>query len=140
MRACLIDGRVGLGHRRLSIVDLGGGPPADVERGRQASGSCFNGEIYNHRDLRPGLEARGPRIPNARATQRRSSTFTRSGDRALVEELRGHVRLRDLGRERSNRLLLARDRLGIKPLYYTLTDDGVSTSRQRSKRSSKRGP
>lgn len=113
---------VGLGHRRLSIVDLSGGkqPMANEDGSIQI---IFNGEIYNHRELRPGLEARGHRYASASDTETIIHLYEERGVRA-VEELRGMFAFA-IWDQNQQRLLLARDRLGVKPLYYHLTDDGV---------------
>jgi asparagine synthase (glutamine-hydrolysing) len=117
-----MNGSVGLGHRRLSIVDLSGGKqPMTNEDG--SIQIIFNGEIYNHRDLRPGLEARGHRYASASDTETIIHLYEERGARA-VEELRGMFAFAIWDQNRQ-RLLLARDRLGVKPLYYHLTDEGV---------------
>ncbi len=113
-----IEGPVGLGHRRLSIVDVAGGhqPMANED------GSCwivFNGEIYNHPSLRPMLEARGHRYRNKSDTETILHLYEDEGDRC-VEHLQGMFAFALWDRSRK-RLLLARDRLGIKPLYYAVT-------------------
>lgn len=116
-----IDGNVGLGHRRLSIVDVNGGhQPMSNEDG--SVWIAFNGEIYNHRDIRPGLEERGHVYRTACDTETIIHLYEERGPR-VVEELRGMFAFAIWDRNR-NRLLLARDRVGIKPLYYALTDDG----------------
>jgi asparagine synthase (glutamine-hydrolysing) len=113
---------VGLGHRRLSIVDLSGGrqPMANEDGTIQI---IFNGEIYNHRDLRPWLEGRGHRYASASDTETIIHLYEERGLR-VVEELRGMFAFA-IWDQNQQRLVLARDRLGIKPLYYHLTDDGV---------------
>jgi asparagine synthase (glutamine-hydrolysing) len=117
-----LDAGVGLGHRRLSIVDLGGGrqPMANED---DRVWIVFNGEIYNHRDLRPELEERGHRYRTASDTETIIHLYEERGERA-VEGLSGmfSFALWDSARRE---LLLARDRLGIKPLYYALEDDGT---------------
>jgi asparagine synthase (glutamine-hydrolysing) len=117
-----MDASVGLGHRRLSIVDLGGGKQPMINE----DGSIhiiFNGEIYNHKDLRPGLEARGHRYASASDTETIIHLYEEHGARA-VDHLRGMFAFA-IWDQNHQRLLLARDRMGIKPLYYHLTDDGV---------------
>jgi asparagine synthase (glutamine-hydrolysing) len=117
-----IDGRIGLAHRRLSIVDLAGGhQPMTNEDG--TVWITYNGEIYNHRALRTGLEQRGHRYHSASDTETIIHLYEERGPRA-VEELRGMFAFAIWDAPR-RRLVLARDRLGIKPLYYTLSDDGV---------------
>jgi asparagine synthase (glutamine-hydrolysing) len=109
------DGRVALGHRRLSIVDLAGGhqPMANEDGSIRI---VFNGEIFNHRDLRADLIGRGHRYATASDTETILHLYEEEGE-ACVERLRGMFAfaLWDAPRQR---LFLARDRLGIKPLYY----------------------
>jgi asparagine synthase (glutamine-hydrolysing) len=115
-----IDGPVGLGHRRLSIVDVTGGhQPMGTEDGR--AWITYNGEIYNHPELQRELVARGHRYRTRSDTETILHLYEEAGERC-VERLRGMFAfaLWDRGR---GRLLLARDRLGIKPLYYALTAD-----------------
>jgi asparagine synthase (glutamine-hydrolysing) len=80
----------------------------------------FNGEIYNHADLRPGLQAKGHRYRTRCDTETIVHLYEEQGD-AAVEQLRGMFAFAIWDRPRQ-RLLLARDRLGIKPLYYRLSD------------------
>jgi asparagine synthase (glutamine-hydrolysing) len=116
-----IDGGIGLGHRRLSIVDLGGGhQPMTNEDGQIQI--VFNGEIYNHRDHRPMLESRGHRYRSYSDTETIIHLYEEFGVEA-VQHLRGMFAFAiwDGGKQR---LMIARDRLGIKPVYYTLTPEG----------------
>src|SRR6266545_766461 len=114
-----VDGPVGLGHRRLAIVDVGGGQqPMTNEDG--SVWIVFNGEIYNHAALRPGLEARGHRYHSRSDTETILHLYEEEGDRC-VERLQGMFAFALWDRPR-HRLLLARDRLGIKPLYYAITE------------------
>lgn len=109
---------VGLGHRRLSIVDLAGGAqPLGNEDG--AVQVVFNGEIYNHLDLRRDLEERGHVFRTHADTEVLVHLYEEDGPR-LVERLNGMFAFA-LWDSRRRRLLLARDRIGIKPLYYTVT-------------------
>jgi asparagine synthase (glutamine-hydrolysing) len=112
---------VGLGHRRLSIVDLGGGhqPMANEDR---SVWIVFNGEIYNHRDLRPELEECGHQYRTVSDTETIIHLYEELGPRA-VELLSGMFAFAIWDSARRE-LLLARDRLGIKPLYYALDGDG----------------
>ncbi|HEY7547329.1 MAG TPA: asparagine synthase (glutamine-hydrolyzing), partial [Blastocatellia bacterium] len=117
-----MDAQAGLGHRRLSIVDLGGGhQPMPNEDG--TVWISYNGEVYNHRDLRPALERRGHAYRSASDTETIIHLYEEHGANA-VEHLRGMFAFAIWDAPR-RRLLLARDRLGIKPLYYTVTDDGA---------------
>jgi len=113
-----IDGPVGLGHRRLAIVDVAGGQqPMSNEDG--TVWITYNGEIYNHALLRPGLEAAGHRYRTRSDTETIVHLYEDEGERC-VERLQGMFAFALWDRVR-RRLLLARDRLGIKPLYYALT-------------------
>jgi asparagine synthase (glutamine-hydrolysing) len=115
----LVDGPAGLGHRRLAIVDVAGGhQPMSNEDGR--IWIVFNGEIYNHSVLRQELEEKGHRYRSRSDTETILHLYEEEGDRC-VERLRGMFAFAIWDRV-GNRLLLARDRLGIKPLYYALTD------------------
>jgi asparagine synthase (glutamine-hydrolysing) len=112
-------GAVQLGSRRLAVVDLDhGAQPIYDETGR----ICLvaNGEIYNHAELRAGLIARGHRFAGGSDVEVIVHLYEEHGDRC-VEHLDGMFAfaLAD-----GDRLLLARDRYGIKPLYYTLLPDG----------------
>jgi asparagine synthase (glutamine-hydrolysing) len=106
---------VGLGMRRLSIIDLGGGhQPISNEDGTLTI--VFNGEIYNYAELREGLRQRGHRFSTRSDTEVILHLFEEEGSRCL-DRLHGMfaIAIWDHARER---LFLARDRLGIKPLYY----------------------
>ena len=113
------DRRVGLGNRRLSIVDLSpaGRNPMPNEDGRVWI--TFNGEIYNHESMRPGLEARGHRYRSRTDTETIIHLYEERG-LDFVQELEGDFAI-GLWDEAAQRLVLARDRIGVKPLYYTLT-------------------
>src|SRR5258705_228433 len=114
-----LEGPVGLGHRRLSIVDVAGGQqPMSNEDG--AVWITYNGEIYNHAALRPGLEAKGHRYQTRSDTETILHLYEEEGD-ACVEKLQGMFAFA-LWDRKAQRLLLARDRLGIKPLYYAVND------------------
>ena len=106
---------VGLGAARLAIIDLAGGrQPMTNEDG--SLWIAFNGEIYNHRELRPELEARGHRFQSRSDTEVILHLFEEMGDRC-VERLRGMFAFA-VWDARRQQLTLGRDRLGKKPLYY----------------------
>jgi asparagine synthase (glutamine-hydrolysing) len=112
--------RVGLAHRRLSIIDLS-------ERGVQPMASVdgklvvtFNGEIFNYRALRSSLEVRGHEFRSQSDTEVLLHLYAEKGE-AMVNELRGMFAF-GLWDAEKNGLFLARDPYGIKPLYYA--DDG----------------
>jgi len=110
---------VGLGMRRLSIIDLRtGNQPIGNEDGTVQV--VFNGEIYNFKDLRRDLEGRGHRFRTATDTEAIVHLYEEHGA-ACVELLRGMFAFA-IWDESRRRLLLARDRLGIKPLYYTMAN------------------
>jgi asparagine synthase (glutamine-hydrolysing) len=116
-----VDGRVGLGHRRLSIVDVAAGhQPMTNEDGSLRI--IYNGEIYNHADFRASLEARGHVYRTHCDTETILHLYEEDGPRS-VEHLRGMFAYAIWDSKR-NELFIARDRLGIKPLYYVHTDDG----------------
>jgi asparagine synthase (glutamine-hydrolysing) len=117
-----IDRRCALGMRRLSIIDLDGGrQPISDERGEVWV--VFNGEIYNYRALKRGLEARGHRFATAADTEVLVHLYEENGD-DLLDQLDGMFAFALWDRPRA-RLLLARDRLGIKPLYWAETPSGL---------------
>ncbi len=115
-----IEGPVGLGMRRLAIVDVAGGrQPMANEDG--TAWIVYNGEVYNHAALRSGLEQRGHSYRTRSDTETILHLYEEEGERC-VERLQGMFAFALWDRTR-RRLLLARDRLGIKPLYYAWTDD-----------------
>lgn len=114
------DGRAGLAHRRLAILDPSdaGAQPMTSADGRLAI--TFNGEIYNFRTLKAGLEARGHAFRSGSDTEVVLALYREKGE-AMVEDLRGMYAFALWDAERGG-LLLARDPFGIKPLY--IADDG----------------
>jgi len=113
---------LGLGHRRLSIIDLEGGrQPMCNEDG--TVWIVFNGEIYNYPDLRPSLEQRGHKFRTNSDTEAIIHLYEDLGE-GCFEQLRGMFALA-LWDEPKQRLLLARDRIGIKPLFYGVGRHGI---------------
>ncbi len=121
----LVAAPIAVGARRLSIIDLpGGSQPVWNETGTLAV--VFNGEIYNFRELREELEGRAHRFRSQSDTEVIVHAYEEWGDDS-VKRLRGMfafavVELPQGRNSRATRVFLARDRLGIKPLYYTRTD------------------
>jgi len=114
--------RVGLAHRRLSIIDLDerATQPMVSKDGRYVI--SFNGEIYNYRELRRKLEQKGCHFRTTSDTEVILHLFAERGV-AMLQELRGMFAIA-LWDNYENKLLLARDPYGIKPLYYS--DDGLT--------------
>lgn len=113
-----LNGPIGFGHRRLSIIDLAGGhQPLSNEDGTVTV--VFNGEIYNFGDLQPELKARGHTLMTRSDTEVIVHLYEEMGAEC-VQRFRGMFSFA-LWDARKRQLLLARDRLGIKPLYYVQT-------------------
>jgi asparagine synthase (glutamine-hydrolysing) len=118
------EGPLGLAHKRLTILDTS-------SRGRQPMFSddaqvsiTFNGEIYNFLELRADLEARGHTFRTQTDTEILLRLYLTEGE-AMLEKLNGMFAFAIWDR-RARTLFIARDRLGIKPLYYTVTADGIA--------------
>src|SRR6516164_656006 len=116
------DRRVSLGHRRLSIIDLSarGAQPMQTVDGRLVI--TFNGEIYNYRALRSKLETKGYVFQSNSDTEVLLHLYTELGHE-MLRELRGMFAFA-IWDAQEQRLLLARDPYGIKPLYYA--DNGLT--------------
>jgi asparagine synthase (glutamine-hydrolysing) len=113
---------VGLGSRRLAVIDPNGGQqPVTNEDGTVTV--VFNGEIYNYRELRRMLESGGHRFKSQSDTEVIVHQYEQHGWQC-VEQFRGMFAFA-LWDEANGILMLARDRLGIKPLYYTVQDQRV---------------
>ena len=116
------DEQAGLGHRRLSIIDL--------DAGKQPMGNedesvwvTFNGEIYNYLDLRKDLIAKGHKFKTESDTEVIVHLYEEVGER-FSEQLRGMFAI-GLWDKKAKRLILARDRVGKKPLYYSFIGNTV---------------
>jgi asparagine synthase (glutamine-hydrolysing) len=111
-----IEGAVALGHRRLKIIDLSDHARQPIADPNGLVVITFNGEIYNYRELRAELRARGHRFRGTGDSEMLPAAYLEWGE-GFVERLRGMFALALYDR-RDKRVLLARDRLGIKPLYH----------------------
>jgi len=114
-----LDDQVGMGSARLSIIDLSGGQQP-ISNEDETLWIVFNGEIFNYVELRPGLEARGHRFTTNTDTEVLLHLYEDYGADCL-QYLNGQFALA-IWDSRNKTLLLARDRLGIRPLFYTQTD------------------
>ncbi len=119
-RGTHMEGPVGLGHRRLSIIDVAGGHQP-ISNADDSLWIVFNGEIYNHQELRHDLEAKGYRYKTQSDTETILHAYAAYGA-DCVAKLRGMFAFAIWDR-RDGSLFLARDHFGIKPLYYTQTKE-----------------
>ena len=115
-----MDDRIGLGHARLSIIDIPGGAQP-IHNEDETLWIVFNGEIFNYVELREDLEKRGHRFYTVSDTEVIIHLFEEKAERCL-EELNGQFAFAVWDRP-NRRLFLARDRLGIRPLHYTVSKD-----------------
>jgi asparagine synthase (glutamine-hydrolysing) len=113
------NGSVGLGMRRLSIIDVRGGRQP-IHNEDSTIWAVFNGEIYNYRELRSHLEALGHKFYTQSDTETLVHLYEEYGEDG-VTRLRGMFAYA-IWDEKRKRLILARDRIGIKPLYYSFAD------------------
>jgi asparagine synthase (glutamine-hydrolysing) len=111
------EGRVALAHRRLSIVDLSPAGHNPMPNEDETVWITFNGEIYNHRALRAELEGKGHSYRSHADTETILHLYEEEGPRC-VERLQGMFAIA-IWDSHKRELFLARDRLGIKPLYFT---------------------
>ena len=116
-----IDRNIGLGHRRLSIVDVAAGHQPMTNEDDTLH-IIYNGEIYNHADYREWLESRGHVYKTHCDTETILHLYEEHGV-DCVDHLRGMFAFA-IWDQRKQQLFIARDRLGVKPLYYFLADDG----------------
>ncbi|MFB6817655.1 asparagine synthase (glutamine-hydrolyzing) [Streptomyces sp. NPDC056347] len=116
---------VALGHRRLAIIDLDGGrqPMADGRAGRESVTLTFCGEVYNFSELRTELTGHGHTFRTRSDTEVVLRAYLQWGP-AFAERLNGMFALA-VWDGRNEELVLVRDRMGVKPLYYYPTPDGV---------------
>jgi asparagine synthase (glutamine-hydrolysing) len=116
-----VAGGIGLGHRRLAVIDLPGGrqPIANED---ESVWVVFNGEIYNYKALRADLAARGHRFRTDSDTEVLVHLYEEHGE-SFVDRLHGMFAIA-LWDARTRALLLVRDRLGKKPLYYSELSGG----------------
>ncbi|MEJ2180273.1 MAG: asparagine synthase (glutamine-hydrolyzing) [Gammaproteobacteria bacterium] len=119
------DRGIGFSHARLSIIDL------DEERARQPFMSAdrnlllaHNGEFYDYKRLRAELTSRGARFQTKSDSELVLHLYPRIGLEAMLKELRGEFAF-SLYDKQNDRLILVRDRFGIKPLYWTQTNDSL---------------
>jgi asparagine synthase (glutamine-hydrolysing) len=120
-----IDRHVGLGHRRLAIIDLAGGvqPMQAEEEGQTIASLIYTGEVYNFVELRNELQQLGHQFKTRSDTEVVLRGYLQWGD-DVVERLNGMFAFA-IWNVRTEELLLVRDRMGVKPLFYYPTADGV---------------
>ncbi|MFG2502960.1 asparagine synthase (glutamine-hydrolyzing) [Streptomyces sp. NPDC048441] len=123
-RGTWIEGPAGLGHRRLAIIDLPGGrQPMTVRTPRGTVALVYSGETYNFTELRRELTGRGHRFTTESDTEVVLRGYLEWGE-AVAERLNGMYAFA-VWDGRHDRLVMIRDRMGIKPFYYYETPDGV---------------
>ncbi|MDH6114839.1 asparagine synthase (glutamine-hydrolyzing) [Kitasatospora sp. MAP12-15] len=117
--------RAAFGHRRLAVIDVEGGvqPMTVEEDGRLLASLTYSGEVYNHLELKAELESHGHRFRTRSDTEVVLRAYLQWGS-GFVERLNGMFAFA-IWDNRSEELLLVRDRMGVKPLYYYPTADGV---------------
>ena len=118
-----VSGQVGIGMRRLSIVDLARGHQP-ISNEDETAWIVFNGEIYNHAELREQLQTRGHHYRTNSDTETIVHLYEEYG-RDCVRHLRGMFAFA-IWDTKKQHLFIARDRLGIKPLYYRLTPESLA--------------
>jgi len=114
-----IDDAISLGHRRLSIIDLSPSGRQPLENEDSSITLVFNGEIYNFKELKKNLLAKGHKFRSKTDSEVIVHLYEELGEDFLAE-LNGMFALA-IWDKKARKLILARDRIGIKPLYYTLT-------------------
>ena len=116
-----VEEKIGFGHRRLSIVDVAHGAQPMFNEDESVV-ITYNGEIYNHADYREELEAKGYKFQSHCDTETILHLYEEYGA-GCVEKLRGMFAFA-IWDKRKKELFIARDRLGVKPLYYVHDDEG----------------
>lgn len=118
-----VAGNIGLGHRRLAIIDLtpAGNQPMQTPNGRFTI--TYNGEVYNFKELRIELEALGHKFHSQTDTEVVLNAYAEWGHKSITK-FNGMFAFA-IWDKKEKQLFLARDRYGIKPLYYYLTDEGI---------------
>jgi asparagine synthase (glutamine-hydrolysing) len=114
---------IGLGHRRLSIIDLSDAASQPMLTSDRRIAISYNGEIYNFREIRAELEARGHAFVTESDTEVILAAWRQWGPHALAR-LNGMFAFALYDADQ-DALFLARDRLGVKPLFYTELSDGA---------------
>ncbi|GGX81592.1 asparagine synthase (glutamine-hydrolyzing) [Streptomyces anandii] len=119
-----LSSRAGIGHRRLAVIDLeGGAQPMTARVGEQTVVLTYSGEVYNFRELRDQLSARGHVFRTGSDTEVVLNAYLEWGP-DLARHLNGMFAFA-VWDERSQELVLVRDRLGVKPLYYAVRGSAV---------------
>ena len=119
-----LDRHAGLGHRRLAVIDVeGGSQPMSVDVDQATVTITYSGEVYNFTELRTELLRRGHRFETRSDTEVVLHGYLEWGE-SVAERLNGMYAFA-VWDGRVDKLVLIRDRLGVKPLYYYPTDDGV---------------
>ncbi|MQS15489.1 asparagine synthase (glutamine-hydrolyzing) [Streptomyces kaniharaensis] len=120
-----LERHAAIGHRRLAVIDIEGGvqPMTAEHDGRLLAALTYSGEVYNHRELRAELEAAGHRFRTRSDTEVVLRGYLEWGE-GLAERLNGMFAFA-VWDARREELLLVRDRMGVKPLHYHPTADGV---------------
>jgi asparagine synthase (glutamine-hydrolysing) len=116
-----INKQVGLGHRRLSIIDLSSASHQPMHNANKSVSIVFNGTIYNYPQLREQLQAQGMQFSSSGDTEVILKAYEAWGEQC-VEKLVGMFAFA-IWDERIQKLFIARDRLGIKPFYYSRTSE-----------------